>query len=115
MSPMATTDLNDVEALRERWVTEATESDLGLWWLADDVRDCLGDGATENEVRSMTLAALRPLLESGRLRAVALQEGGRFEVWTGDVDGQLARIVDGWRSVGKPTIGDVIWFIGKRR
>ncbi len=104
----------DFEAIRKRWVTEGSESDLGLWWLADDLREVLGDEVTEEEVRAATLEALRPLLESGRLRAVRLLEGGKFEVWTGDIDQQLASIAEGWRAVGKPDVGDVVWFIGKR-
>jgi hypothetical protein len=106
---------SDFEALRERWVVESSESDLGLWWLADDLREVLGDGATEAEVRAATLEALRPLLEAGKLRAVTLLEGGKFEVWTGGVDQQLASIAEGWRAVSTPDIGDVVWFIGERR
>jgi len=104
----------DFEAIRKRWVKESSESDLGLWWLADDLREVLGDGVPETEVRAATLEALRPLLESGKLRAVRLLEGGKFEVWSGAVDQQLERIAEGWRAVGKPDIGDVAWFIGKR-
>lgn len=108
--------MNDIDfkSIRERWVTEGSESDLGLWWLADDLREVLGNAATEEEVRSATVRALRPLLESGTLRAVDLLEGGKFEVWSGDVDQQLARIVEGWKTVGKPDIGDVVWLIGRR-
>jgi hypothetical protein len=104
----------DFETIRKRWVTEGWESDLGLWWLADDLREVFGDEATEEEVRTATLEALRPLLESGKLRAVTLLEGGKFEAWIGDVDQQLARIGEGWRAVGKPDIGDIVWFIGKQ-
>jgi len=108
--------MNDIDfkTTRERWVTEGSESDLGLWWLAEDVREVLGDAATEEEVRAATLTALGPLLESGALRAVTLLDGGKFEVWSGDVAEQLARIAEGWKAVGKPDIGDVVWFIGTR-
>jgi hypothetical protein len=111
MSSEAKTNL---EKLGEQWVVESAESDLGLWWLADDLRECLGDEATEEEVLTATLAALRPLLESGRLRAVTLLKGGEFEVWRGEVTQQLSRVAEAWRAVGKPTIGDVVWFIGER-
>lgn len=104
----------DFKAIHERWVMEGSKSDLGLWWLADDLREILGDDAAEEEVRAATLEALRPLLESGKLRAVTLAEGGKFEVWAGDVDQQLASIAEGWRTVGRPDIGDVVWFIGER-
>jgi hypothetical protein len=36
------------------------------------------------------------------------------EIWTGDVGQQLARIEEGWKAVGKPDIGDVVWFVGQR-
>lgn len=104
----------DFESLRERWVTEGSESDLGLWWLADDLCETLCADATEEEVRTATLEAVRPLLESGKLRAVDLLEGGDFETWSGDVDQQLATIAKGWKAVGRPTIGDVVWFVGER-
>ncbi|HYV44782.1 MAG TPA: hypothetical protein VFA20_07975 [Myxococcaceae bacterium] len=104
----------DLDDIRKRWVAEGSESDLGLWWLADDVREILGADATEDEVRVITLRALRPLLESGTLRAVNLLEGGKFEMWPGDVDEQLDRIAEGWRATHDPGIGDVVWFIGPR-
>jgi len=104
----------DLESIRRRWDTEGTDSDLGLWWLADDVREVLGDNATEDEVCAATIEAVRPLLESGKLQAADLLEGGQFETWSGDIDQQIARIVEGWQTVGKPTIGDVVWFVGNR-
>ncbi len=111
MSPA--TDI-ELEGLRGQWVAEGSESDLGLWWLADDVRELLGAEATEEDVRATTLRALRPLLESGKLKAVNLLEGGKFEPWPGDVDQQLDRIAEAWRAAVKPNIGDVVWFIGTR-
>lgn len=104
----------DFTTIRDRWVTEAADSDLGLWWLADDLREVLGEAASEEDVRSATVNALRPLLESGALRAVTLLDAGKFEVWPGGVDQQIARIVEGWRALGKPDIGDIVWFLGPR-
>lgn len=105
----------DFEAIRERWATDGEQSDMGLWWLADDLREVLGDEAPEEEVRTATLEALRPLLESGRLRAVRLLEGGDFEVWPGDAYQQLNRMAQEWKAVGRPTLGDdVVWLIGPR-
>jgi|GEM_PF-4969818 len=104
----------DYSEIRNRWVTEGAESDIGLWWLADDLREALGAGATEQAVRTATLEVLRPLLEKNQLRTVTLQEGGTFEVWPGTVDEILARIESGWEEVGSPDIGDVAWFIGER-
>ncbi len=111
MNPITNTVLTNI---RKQWLVESAESDLGLWWLAEDLREYLGDDASEEEVLAATLEALRPLLESGNLRAVMLLEGGNFEAWDGDIPQQLSRVAEGWRAVGKPTIGDVVWFIGDR-
>lgn len=105
----------ELDVVRERWVAEASDTDLGLWWLVDDLRDLLGKNASDRELRGTLLEALRPLLESGKLRVMTPSEGGAFDVWTGDVDRQLGRIIDGWKAVGEPDIGDVAWFIGERR
>ncbi len=102
------------DTLRKQWIVEAAESDLGLWWLADDLRELLGDGAAEQQVRSATLEALTPLLESGQLRAVMLGDRGELEIWSGSVADVLARIESGWKKVGTPNIGDVVWFVGER-
>jgi hypothetical protein len=104
----------DIHTLQDLWVQEASQSDLGLWWLARDVRKVLGPDSSEEEVRRTTIQAIRPLLESGRLRVVDLLEGGRYQVWPGDVASQLSRIELGWREVGIPDIGDVAWFLGER-
>ena len=104
----------DFESIREQWALIAAESDMGLWWLANDLRDALGDEPTEAEVRAATLEAVKPLLKSGQLRAVTMFEGGTFKVWPGTVKQQLSRIRAEWELVGTPTIGDVVWFVGER-
>ena len=106
----------DLDMIRKRWASEASESDLGLWWLANHVREVLGEAAAEDEVRVTTLKGLSLLLESGELRAVNWVERWKgSEAWTGSVDQQLTRIEEGWKAVGKPDIGDVVWFVGRRR
>ena len=101
--------------LQERWVQEAAESDLGLWWLADDVRERMGAGAAEGEVREQTLELLKPLLETRQLRAVSLLPGGGFEVWHGTVEETVEQIRKQWcRLTEQPNIGEVVWFIGDR-
>lgn len=103
------------ETLQERWIKEAAESDLGLWWLADDVREILGPESSEVAVRSRTLELLEPLLRSGQLRPVDLLPEGRFREWRGGVAQQLARISQEWEQLSRrPRIGDVVTFIGPR-
>lgn len=105
----------DLDKLRERWLIEGAESDLGLWWLADDLREAVGYDTDETEIRRLTLETLRPLLESKKLHAVTLLEGGEFEPWIGDVDSHIRRIESEWKKLGgSPRIGDVVWFIGER-
>ncbi len=104
----------DVENVQRGWVRDAMSSDLGLWWLAADIRE-LRPGAPEDEVRTETLRALRPLLVSGTLRAVHLLPGGAFEPWEGPAEEQLARIDAEWAALGRPPdLGDIVWFIGAR-
>lgn len=102
----------DLRELQTDWAVVAADCDLGLWHPADDVRELLGAGASEDEVRRVTLEALAPLLQAGVLRAVNLFVDGTYELWRGDVPQQLERIAEGWMAVGIPTIGDVVWFIG---
>jgi hypothetical protein len=102
----------ELEDVRKRWVEAGAGSDIGLWWLADDIRQ-LKTGASEDEVRLETLRALRPLLLQGALRAVSLLPGGAYRPWEGSVDAQLARIDAAWAELGRaPDIGDIVWFLG---
>ena len=107
-------DQQKLTDVQQGWVRDAGSSDLGLWWLAADIRE-LEPGASENEVRLETLRALRPLLTSGALRAVHLLSGGAFEPWVGSVEEQITRMDAEWAALGRaPDLGDVVWFIGPR-
>jgi hypothetical protein len=102
-----------IQETKRRWALEASSSDLGLWWIADDVRELAGDNVDECGVREQTLELLRPLLQNATLQAVDLLPGGRFRPWVGDVDAQLSRIDTEWRALGcQPNLGDIVWFIG---
>lgn len=105
----------ELRRLQKSWKVAASSSDLGLWWLAEDVREVVGGNASEETVRRLTLAALEPLLVTGELRAVTLETGGSFVAWDGTIDEQLRKIEEGWIEVGKPTIGDVVWRQVRRR
>jgi len=106
---MKSVDLNPVRA---RWLVEGVESDIGLWWLADDIREVVGRDTDEEEIRRLTLLALKPLLEAQQLQVVQLFEDGSYEPWSGSADTQLRRIETEWRGLGRmPQIGDVAWFI----
>lgn len=109
---MSTSDA--LEDARKRWVELCASSDVGLWWIADDVRQ-LRPGASEHEIRVETLRALRPLLDRGLLRAAILLPGGAYQLWEGSVEEQLARIDAQWAALGRPPdIGDIVWFLGAR-
>lgn len=101
--------------LRDEWKRDGAASDLGLWWLANDVRGVIGGTLPEGEVRRLTLEAVGPLLESGDLRAGDVRPDGTFVAWSGRVDEVLARISSEWQALGRqPDIGDVVWFVGAR-
>lgn len=104
-----------IATLRQEWSETAKDSDMGIWWLAADVREAFGAHLTEDEVRTITLDALKPLLESSQLRAGDLLDGGVFSGWGGSARQQLERIEREWKEFMKPpTIGDIVWFIGPR-
>ncbi|MBC8071670.1 MAG: hypothetical protein IAG13_25320 [Deltaproteobacteria bacterium] len=101
--------------LRDEWKRDGAASDLGLWWLANDVRGVVGETVPEGEVRRLTLEAVRPLLESGDLRAGDMTPDGTFAPWSGPVEELVARISSEWQALGRqPDIGDVVWFVGAR-
>jgi hypothetical protein len=108
-------NINDaLEGARRQWVEACASSDVGLWWIADDIRG-IRPGASESEIRLETLRALRPLLNRGLIRAVRLLPGGSYQLWEGSVEEQLARIDAEWAALGRPPgIGDIVWFIGAR-
>ncbi|HVG60978.1 MAG TPA: hypothetical protein VNA24_20635 [Hyalangium sp.] len=103
-----------LEDARRRWVETCASSDVGLWWVADDIRQLM-PGAPEHEIRSETLRALRPLLQQGSLRAAKLLPAGSYQLWGDSIEEQLARIDEEWAALGRPPdIGDIVWFIGAR-
>ncbi len=104
----------DLENVQHGWIRECLDEggDLGLWLIIADINELM-PGATEAELRRETLLLLRPLLESGSLRAADMLPDIGFRVWSGTVDDQLARIDLDWARLGRrPTIGEVVWFIG---
>ncbi|WNG44505.1 hypothetical protein F0U60_10575 [Archangium minus] len=104
-----------LEDARMRWVKAAADSDIGLWWIADDIRQLI-PSASEDEIRHEALCALQPLLNQGLLRAVELLPGGAYRLWEGSVGEHLVRIDSAWARLGRaPDIGDIVWFIGPER
>jgi hypothetical protein len=106
---------SSVKHIQDRWILESKESDLGLWWLAQDLRGHLGKNAEEKEVRTRTLEALQPLLTTGLLKAVDLLPEGKYSEWQGSIEQQLKRIEKEWVALNRPPkLGDIVWFIGPR-
>jgi hypothetical protein len=99
----------------EGWLRECADSDVGLWWLADDIREALPAETPEDAVRHETMRMISRLLETRVVRAVTLETDGGYTAWQGTVDEQLSRIDSEWEALGKPPgIGDIVWFIGPR-
>lgn len=65
----------ELRRLQKSWKVAASSSDLGLWWLAEDVREVVGSNASEETVRRLTLAALEPLLVTGELASRDARDG----------------------------------------
>lgn len=68
----------------------------------------------EAEIRRITLSLVAPLLRTKKLRAVDVFSDGKLRLWTEAVDKQLEMIGSAWKSIGDPTIGDIVMFIGPR-
>src|SRR5688572_26947056 len=103
-----------IATLQRMWRAEGEGSELGLWWIAEDVRQAF-PGIDDATVRSITTRALRPMLEHGELHAGALGADGSFVPWTGSAEEQLRRIDSAWKDLGRPpSVGDVCWFVARR-
>ena len=113
---MTAMDTSKVNALQAQWIAEASDSDLGLWWLARDVQENLDRDASDDDTRTWTLRLLQPLLRNGAITAVDLLPGGGFVPWRGNVEEQIERIDAEWRALGRqPALGEIVWFIGPRQ
>lgn len=84
---------------------------MGLWWLAEDVRDLLGPDQAEEHVASETLRAPEPLLEARAMMPCDLRGPGYFVPWVGSPEEHAGRILDAWKKLDEPDIGDIVWFV----
>jgi hypothetical protein len=108
-------ETSTLSSRQRQWVEEAKTSDLGFWWIVDDVRELLPAGASDADLRTLVSRALLPLLESGELRPVTLVSNGGYLAWPGSPQEILARIDARWMKLKhEPDVGDIVWFIGPR-
>ena len=97
--------------LQEKWLRIANDTELGLWVIVKDLVE-KSPHASPSEIRSMTVNALRPILESGKLYAADLLPDGKVRLWKGSSDEILNRIDAEWIGLGRdPNIGDIVWFL----
>lgn len=89
-----------ISKLRKDWKRNGAGSDLGLWWLANDVRCVHSQERSEDEVRHLTLETVRPLLESGNLRAGDMHPDGTFVPWSGTAEESCAAFPKSGRRLG---------------
>lgn len=101
--------------LQNEWVRSSVESEMGLWWLANDVREIIGN-LPEEEVCSVTLEILQPLLTEKKLFPINLSADDRYTIWSDEPTVAIEKIREQWLSLGrKPKIDDIVWFIGDRK
>ena len=86
---------------------------VGLWWLANSVRELLP--ANDPSVIDETLALLGPPLEAGRI--IAGQFGTYvFEEWKISPAEIISEIKREWTELGRdPDIGEIVWFVAPWR
>lgn len=98
-----------------RWIHQCEESDVGLWWIADDLREANPTVSDENDVRQPAVPMIRTLLATEQVRAATLLPEGKYALWEGNIDDQVTRIDHEWAALGRsPNIGDIVWFVGPR-
>ncbi|MBO7486734.1 MAG: hypothetical protein J6T84_11815 [Spirochaetaceae bacterium] len=106
--------MNKLINLQNEWVKTSIDSEMGLWWLANDVREIIGN-LPEQEICSLTLNLIKPLLIEKKLLPITLNNDGTYKVWSEEPSRVIEKIRNQWLSLGrKPTIDDIVWFIGSR-
>jgi hypothetical protein len=106
---MTTLSTDKSEGLERMILEELTDDYLGMWEVAQLVRDELG---TEDaiEVREYALGVLETMLMHGLIRPGLARSDGRFDAWELDPGRAALRISDEWKRLGRmPTLGDIAW------
>ena len=88
-----------------------------LWELEGDWVDlrlvykwCLRLGGSEEDALRLALSIAESLMRAGKMVPGEFTDDA-YRVWAGEVDGWMAKINDGVRSLGRPPdIGEVVWF-----
>jgi hypothetical protein len=106
---MATLSTDKSEALERMILEELTDDYLGMWEVAQLVRDELGT-EDDTELREHTLSVLETMLMHGLIRPGLATSDGRFDAWELDPGRAALRISDEWERLGRmPTLGDIAW------
>ena len=92
----------------DSFVEEARDDYVGLWQIVHRAKKRATD---ENDVKAVTLAVIKGLLDRGLAAGNLTQEGG-FQPWSGqDLKAVSNRIQQEWQDLGRnPTVDDIAWF-----
>ncbi len=106
---MATLSTAKAERLERMILEELTDDYLGMWEVAQLVRDELGT-EDDAEVRESTIGVLETMLMHGLIRPGLARSDGRFEAWALDPGRAALRISEEWERLGRmPTLGEIAW------
>lgn len=103
--------MSNFEELTESFLLEAEEDCVGLWQIVKHVKEDLSiEGSAD--VREMTIAVVRKLLESGAQAGDSPYTKGRFMPWREQGATEvIKRIEKEWDALGRdPNIPDIVWF-----
>ena len=97
------------------FIIEGTEDYVGLWQLIHQLYLKFPQ-ADLQEIKSMTLEAIREILETGFMEIGMFEyvddKKLEYQVWNLDIDIIINRIETEWTELGRePIIGDIAWLV----
>lgn len=94
---------------RSRVLQHGLEDWVGLWVVVRFLREAAPE-ASSSEIRTMTLALIRELLDQQLMQLGFPQADGSFSPLDAPTADTIARIDAEWQHLGRePTIGDIVW------
>ena len=103
----------------EDLIIEGTEDEIGLWEVIHDIKSQYPE-IKPPEIKSMTLEAIREILETGFMKIATYgyvdNQEPPYEIWDLDIDSIVRRLEKEWDELGRePIIADIAWLINTKK
>lgn len=100
---------SDIQNFVVEFYTDSTEDIVGLFAIAKEVGELLGD---DESTREQALRVVNALLDKGMLAGNPPYYPGGYEPWTDQGrNAVISRIRTEWIALGRmPDIPDIVWF-----